>query len=190
MKYREGFIKNRYIGRTFIMPGQAQRAKVGAPEAECDRPGVQRQERAAGRRLDRARHDSAQIIADGARGRRTQGLLRIAAPPVRYPNVYGIDMPSAGEFVAYNRTDEEVARVIGADWLLYQNTDDLVACAVEGNPRITRYECSIFDGDYVTGDIDDADLERLSLNRNDLMKQRREADDSGDHSFIELHNHA
>jgi amidophosphoribosyltransferase len=99
-------------------------------------------------------------------------------------------MPSAGEFVAYNRTDEEVARVIGADWLIYQNTDDLVACAVEGNPRITRYECSIFDGDYVTGDIDDAYLERLSFTRSDHMKQRREADYSGDHSFIELHNHA
>jgi amidophosphoribosyltransferase len=99
-------------------------------------------------------------------------------------------MPSAGEFVAYNRTDEEVARVIGADWLIYQNTDDLVACAVEGNPLITRYECSIFDGDYVTGDIDDAYLERLSFNRNDLMKQRRETEYSGDHSFIELHNHA
>ena len=99
-------------------------------------------------------------------------------------------MPSAGELVAYNRTDEEVARVIGADWLMYQTTEDLVACAVEGNPKITRYECSVFDGDYVTGDIDDAYLERLSLRRNDLMKQRREAEYSGDHTVIELHNHS
>ena len=100
-----------------------------------------------------------------------------AAPAVRFPNVYGIDMPSAGEFVAYNRTDEEVGTASSAPiGSIYQNTDDLVACAVEGNPRITRYECSIFDGDYVTGDIDDAYLERLSFNRNDLMKQRREAE--------------
>ena len=113
-----------------------------------------------------------------------------AAPPVRFPNVYGIDMPTRHEFVANDRTEEEIARVVGADWLVYQSIEDLLSCAVEGNPRISRYECSVFDGDYVTGDIDAEYLERLSLHRSDDMKQRREAELSGDQSVIELHNHA
>jgi len=190
VKYREGFVKNRYIGRTFIMPGQQQRRKsvrqkLNPIELEFKGKNVLLVDDSIVRGTT-----ISQIIALARAAGARKVYMASAAPPVRFPNVYGIDMPSAGEFVAYNRTDEEVARVIGADWLIYQNTDDLVACAVEGNPRITRYECSIFDGDYVTGDIDDAYLERLSFNRNDLMKQRREADYSGDHSFIELHNHA
>ncbi len=190
VKYREGFVKNRYIGRTFIMPGQQQRRKsvrqkLNPIELEFKGKNVLLVDDSIVRGTT-----ISQIIALARAAGARKVYMASAAPAVRFPNVYGIDMPSAGEFVAYNRTDEEVARVIGADWLIYQNTDDLVACAVEGNPRITRYECSIFDGDYVTGDIDDAYLERLSFNRNDLMKQRREADYSGDHSFIELHNHA
>ena len=190
VKYREGFVKNRYIGRTFIMPGQQQRRKsvrqkLNVIELEFKGKNVLLVDDSIVRGTT-----ISQIIAMARAAGARKVYMASAAPAVRFPNVYGIDMPSAGEFVAYNRTDEEVARVIGADWLLYQNTEDLVACAVEGNPRITRYECSIFDGDYVTGDIDDAYLERLSFNRNDLMKQRREADYSGDHSFIELHNHA
>jgi len=190
VKYREGFVKNRYIGRTFIMPGQQQRRKsvrqkLNPIELEFKGKNVLLVDDSIVRGTT-----ISQIIALARAAGARKVYMASAAPAVRFPNVYGIDMPSAGEFVAYNRTNEEVARVIGADWLVYQNTDDLVACAVEGNPRITRYECSIFDGDYVTGDIDDAYLERLSFNRNDLMKQRREADYSGDHSFIELHNHA
>ena len=190
VKYREGFVKNRYIGRTFIMPGQQQRRKsvrqkLNVIELEFKGKNVLLVDDSIVRGTT-----ISQIISMARAAGARKVYMASAAPAVRFPNVYGIDMPTAGEFVAFNRTDDEVSRVIGADWLVYQDTDDLVACAVEGNPRITRYECSIFDGDYVTGDIDDAYLERLSLNRNDLMKQRREADYSGDHSFIELHNHA
>jgi amidophosphoribosyltransferase len=190
VKYREGFVKNRYIGRTFIMPGQQQRRKsvrqkLNVIELEFKGKNVLLVDDSIVRGTT-----TGQIIAMARAAGARKVYMASAAPALRFPNVYGIDMPSAAEFVAYNRTEDEVARVIGADWLVYQSTEDLVACAVEGNPSITRYECSIFDGDYVTGDIDDAYLERLSLNRSDLMKQRRETDYSGDHSFIELHNHA
>ncbi|HEY6600088.1 MAG TPA: amidophosphoribosyltransferase [Pseudomonadales bacterium] len=190
VKYREGFVKNRYIGRTFIMPGQQQRRKsvrqkLNAIELEFRGKNVLLVDDSIVRGTT-----TSQIIEMARAAGARKVFLASAAPAMRYPNVYGIDMPSAGELVAYNRTDEEVARVIGVDWLIYQSTEDLVACAVEGNPKITRYECSVFDGDYVTGDIDDAYLERLSLRRNDLVKQRREVDYSGDHTVIELHNHA
>jgi amidophosphoribosyltransferase len=190
VKYREGFVKNRYIGRTFIMPGQQQRRKsvrqkLNVIELEFKGKNVLLVDDSIVRGTT-----ISQIIAMARAAGARKVYMASAAPALRFPNVYGIDLPSPAEFVAYNRTEEEVARVIGADWLIYQNTEDLVACAVEGNPRITRYECSVFDGDYVTGDIDDAYLERLSFTRSDHMKQRREADYSGDHSFIELHNHA
>ncbi len=190
VKYREGFVKNRYIGRTFIMPGQQQRRrsvrqKLNVIELEFKGKNVLLVDDSIVRGTT-----ISQIIAMARAAGARKVYMASAAPALRFPNVYGIDLPSPAEFVAYNRTEEEVARVIGADWLIYQNTDDLVACAVEGNPRITRYDCSVFDGDYVTGDIDDAYLERLSFTRSDHMKQRREADYSGDHSFIELHNHA
>jgi amidophosphoribosyltransferase len=98
---------------------------LGAPEAERDRDGVPRQERAAGRRLDRARHDEPRDRADGARLGRAQGVLRVVAPPVRFPNVYGIDMPTRSELIAAHRSEEEVAREIGADALIYQDLDAL-----------------------------------------------------------------
>ena len=114
----------------------------------------------------------------------------MAAPAVRYPNVYGIDMPTSAEFVAHNRTDEEVGSYLGADWLIYQHMDDLVESAREGNRAIERFDCSVFDGNYVTGDIDDAYLERLSMDRNDESKQRRDTELSDEPTVIELHNQA
>ena len=188
VKFREGFVKNRYIGRTFIMPGQNQRErsvrqKLNAIELEFRGKNVLLVEDSIVRGTT-----SQQIVAMARDAGARRVYLASAAPPVRYPNVYGIDMPSANEFVAYNRTEEEVARVIGADWIVYQTLPDLIACATEGNPRIRRYECSIFDGDYVTADIDDAYLERLSSQRNDSVKQRREADLAGDQGVLELHN--
>ena len=113
-----------------------------------------------------------------------------AAPAVRHPNVYGIDLPAPEEFVAYGRTDEEIGKLIGADWLVYQEVDNLVRSAQEGNPAISRFECSVFDGKYVTGDIDADYLQKLSLHRSDKMKQRRDAEISADQTVIELHNHA
>jgi amidophosphoribosyltransferase len=113
-----------------------------------------------------------------------------AAPPVRYPNVYGIDMPTPNEFVAYNRTDEQVGRLIGADMLVYQRIEDLVQSSQEGNPAIRAFDCSVFDGKYVTGDIDDSYLERLSFNRSDEMKLRRDVELGNDQTILDLHNHA
>ena len=113
-----------------------------------------------------------------------------AAPALRYQNVYGIDMPSKEEFVAHQRTDEEVAKIIGADWLVYQRIEDLKAAAREGNHKVDDFECSTFNGQYVTGDIDDAYLDQVSFARNDKMKQRREAEHNADANILELHNHA
>ena len=190
VKYREGFMKNRYIGRTFIMPGQTERRrsvrqKLNAIELEFKGKNVLLVDDSIVRGTT-----ITQIIQMSRDAGANKVYVASAAPPVRFPNVYGIDMPTAHEFVANNRTEEEIARVVGADWLVYQSIEDLVSCAVEGNPRISRYECSVFDGDYVTGDIDAQYLERLSLHRSDDMKQRREAELSGDQSVIELHNHA
>ncbi|TDI94312.1 MAG: amidophosphoribosyltransferase [Chloroflexi bacterium] len=190
VKYREGFMKNRYIGRTFIMPGQMERRrsvrqKLNAIELEFKGKNVLLVDDSIVRGTT-----INQIIQMSRDAGANKVYVASAAPPVRFPNVYGIDMPTRHEFVANDRTEEEIARVVGADWLVYQSIEDLLSCAVEGNPRISRYECSVFDGDYVTGDIDAEYLERLSLHRSDDMKQRREAELSGDQSVIELHNHA
>jgi amidophosphoribosyltransferase len=190
VKYREGFIKNRYIGRTFIMPGQSQRQKsvrqkLNVIELEFKGKNVLLVDDSI------VRGTTIQQIIQMARDAGARKVyVASAAPAVRYPNVYGIDMPTPNEFVAYNRTDEQVCQLIGADMLIYQHLDDLVQSAREGNPSIERFECSVFDGKYVTGDIDDAYLERLSLSRSDEMKQRRDAQHSQDQSFIDLHNHA
>ena len=98
-------------------------------------------------------------------------------------------MPAATEFVAHNRTEEEIGALIGADWLVYQTIDDLVLAAREGNPELRGFDCSVFNGEYVTGDIDDAYLARLSRRRNDRMKQLREAA-LEEQPVIELPSHA
>src|SRR5690606_5893666 len=96
-----------------------------------------------------------------------------AAPPVRYPNVYGIDMPSAEELIAHGRTVEEIARRIGADWLLYQDLEDLKYAVSKGNKKLTRFDASVFDGCYVTGDVSESYLAHLARLRNDAAKERR-----------------
>jgi amidophosphoribosyltransferase len=93
-----------------------------------------------------------------------------ASPPVRYPNVYGIDMPAASELIAHGRTEEEVQTLIGADWLIFQDLSDLVAASMEGNPGIGKFECSVFDGHYITGDVDAAYLTTLENARNDQVR--------------------
>lgn len=98
-----------------------------------------------------------------------------AAPGVRYPNVYGIDMPSAKELIAHGRTDEEVGELIGADWIVYQDLEDLVLSAAEGNESIKRFECSVFNGDYITGDVDEAYLAHIDQVRNDNAKSGADA---------------
>ena len=189
VKYREGFIKNRYIGRTFIMPGQSQRQKsvrqkLNAVELEFKGKNVLLVDDSIVRGTT-----IEQIIQLARDAGANKVYIASAAPAIRHPNVYGIDMPTPNEFVAYNRNEEQVGKLIGADWLIYQRIDDLVASAQEGNPSIRGFDCSVFDGNYVTGDIDDGYLDRLSLHRSDKMKQRRDAEHT-DQSVIELHNHA
>jgi amidophosphoribosyltransferase len=190
VKYREGFIKNRYIGRTFIMPGQNERRKsvrqkLNAIELEFKGKNVLLVDDSI------VRGTTIQQIIQLAREAGARKVyVASAAPAIRHPNVYGIDMPTPNEFVAFNRTDEQICRLIGADALIYQRIEDLIESAREGNPSLKRFDCSVFDGNYVTGDIDDAYLDRLSLHRSDKMKQRREAEQSADQTVIELHNHA
>jgi amidophosphoribosyltransferase len=190
VKYREGFIKNRYIGRTFIMPGQSQRKKsvrqkLNVVELEFKGKNVLLVDDSI------VRGTTIQQIIQMAREAGARKVyMASAAPAVRFPNVYGIDMPTHHELVAYNRSEEQVGHLIGADMLIYQQLDDLVRSAWEGNPQIERFECSVFDGKYVTGDIDDVYLERLSFRRSDEMKQRRAAELANDHTVLELHNHA
>ena len=190
VKYREGFIKNRYIGRTFIMPGQSERKKsvrqkFNVIELEFKGKNVLLVDDSI------VRGTTIQQIIQMARDAGAKNVyLASAAPPVRFPNVYGIDMPTPEEFVANGRSAEEIGQAIGADWLVYQRLEDLIDSAHEGNPAIDAFECSVFDGNYVTGDIDDVYLERLSLYRSDRMKQRRDAELNVDQTVIELHNHA
>ena len=137
--YREGFVKNRYVGRTFIMPGQGVRKKSVRQKLNAIESRVQGPQRAAGRRLDRARHDrrrrSCRWRATPARARSTWPA---AAPPVRYPNVYGIDMPTTDELVAHGRTIEEIREFIGADALIYQDVDGDEARRRRAEPEARR----------------------------------------------------
>jgi amidophosphoribosyltransferase len=111
-----------------------------------------------------------------------------AAPPVRYPNVYGIDMPSASELIAHGRTVEQIRELIGADWLLYQDLEDLITCVSEVNDDIEGWECSVFTGDYVTGDVDEAYLSRIDGLRNDEKRSESAGGADGDNGIIDLHN--
>lgn len=170
LKYREGFVKNRYIGRTFIMPGQAARKKsvrqkLNAIELEFRGKNVLLVDDSIVRGTT-----CRQIIQMARDAGAAKVYFCSAAPAVRYPNVYGIDMPSAHELIAHNRTTEEVAELIGADWLMYQDLEDLVEAVSEGNPMITEFDCSLFNGEYVTGDINNAYLGKIEQSRNDAAK--------------------
>ena len=171
LKYREGLVKNRYIGRTFIMPGQTQRRK--SVKQKLNAIGLEFKDKNVLLVDDSIVRGTtcSQIIQMAREAGAAKVYFASAAPAVRYPNVYGIDMPAASELIATGRSDKEVERLIGADWLIYQQLDDLVATAREGNPAISRFECSVFDGDYVTGDVDDLYLKRLERLRSDQARQ-------------------
>ena len=171
LKYREGFIKNRYIGRTFIMPGQAERQKsvrqkLNAIDLEFRGKNVLLVDDSIVRGTT-----SKQIIQMAREAGAKKVYFASAAPPVRYANVYGIDMPSRSELVANGRSEEEIGQFIGADRLLYQRLDDLVEAVREGNPAIRQVDASCFDGNYVTGNVSDDFLESLAGSRNDAAKQ-------------------
>ncbi len=170
VKYREGFIRNRYLGRTFIMPGQTQRAnsvrrKYGMIELEFQGKVVLLVDDSIVRSTTLTA-----IVAMAREAGARKVYVASAAPPVRFPNVYGIDMPAAHELVAAGRSEDEIARVIGADDLFYQRLEDLVACSLDGNSDIEGFDCSVFDGNYVTGDIDRQYLEQLAAARRDEAK--------------------
>ncbi len=184
VKFREGFVKNRYIGRTFIMPGQAARKKsvrqkLNAIEQEFKDKNVMLVDDSI------VRGTTCRQIIQMARDAGAKNVYFCsAAPAVRYPNVYGIDMPSVHELIAHNRTTEEVAELIGADWLLYQDLEDLKEAVGGGKVKIEQFDCAVFDGQYVTGDIDAEYLQRLEDTRNDLVKNGAQVANS----IIELHN--
>jgi amidophosphoribosyltransferase len=179
VKYREGFIKNRYIGRTFIMPGQEQRSKsvrskLNAIDLEFRGRNVLLVDDSIVRGTT-----SAQIIEVAREAGARHVYFASAAPPVRYPNVYGIDMPAASELVAAGRTEQEVARIIGADWLIYQDLDDLVRAVRHHDAQVTEFDTSCFSGEYVTGDVTPEYLARLQAERSDLAKTERSAASGG-----------
>jgi amidophosphoribosyltransferase len=171
--YREGFIKNRYIGRTFIMPGQAVRKK--SVRQKLNAIGLEFKGRNVLLVDDSiVRGTTSREIVQMAR---ESGARKVyfasASPPVRYPNVYGIDMPTSRELIANGRTDEEIAREIGADALIYQDLEALVSAVGAGNPGVRNFETSCFSGVYVTGDVTPEYLAGVEAERNDDALARR-----------------
>ncbi|ASF46198.1 amidophosphoribosyltransferase [Methylovulum psychrotolerans] len=184
VKFREGFIKNRYIGRTFIMPGQKMREKsvrqkLNAIGLEFEGKNVLLVDDSVVRGTT-----SEQIIQMARDAGAKKVYFASAAPPVRYPNVYGIDMPAAHELIAHNRTEDEVSAAIGADRLIYQDLDDLIAAVGKGNPNISHFDTSCFSNEYITGDIDDDYLERIEALRNDDAQSER----NSENFIVEMQN--
>lgn len=173
LPYREGFIKNRYIGRTFIMPGQTQRKKsvrqkLNPIGLEFEGKNVLLVDDSIVRGTT-----SGEIVQMAREAGANKVYFASAAPPVRYPYVYGIDMPSASELVASNRTEDEVAAFIGADKLIYQDLSDLVEAVGVGSQQISCFDTSCFSGEYVTGDITKEYLESIANARNDGAKEKQ-----------------
>jgi amidophosphoribosyltransferase len=176
VKFREGFMKNRYIGRTFIMPGQKMRKKsvkqkLNAISLEFKDKNVLLVDDSVVRGTT-----SEQIIQMARDAGAKKVYFASAAPPVRYPNVYGIDMPAAHELIAHGRTEQEVCEAIGADKLIYQEIGDLIDAVNTGNHNISHFDTSCFTHEYITGDIDDAYLARIEALRNDGAQEQRKVD--------------
>jgi len=190
VKFREGFVKNRYIGRTFIMPGQKERRKSVKQKLNP---------------IDLEFKDKVVLLVDDSivRGTTSEQIIDMAraagakkvyfasaSPAIRYPNVYGIDMPVKAELVAHGKDDSGVEQAIGADWLIYQDLDDLKRSVIPPEADCSQYvfDCSVFDGMYVTGDIDDSYLEALREQRNDQAKSVD--DDLNMTKIVDLHESA
>ncbi len=179
--YREGFMKNRYIGRTFIMPGQKQRKKSVRQKLNP---------------LDIEFKDKNVLLVDDSivRGTTSEEIVQMArdsgarrvyfasaSPPIRFPNIYGIDMPAASELIAHDRTEQEVANELGVDRLFYLELDDLLSAVRQGNPRLENFDCSVFTGEYTTGE-DNNYFKELEALRNDKQK----SDDEGESVAIDI----
>ncbi|NND92712.1 MAG: amidophosphoribosyltransferase [Granulosicoccus sp.] len=178
VKYREGFIKNRYIGRTFIMPGQqlrrkSVRQKLSPIDLEFNGKNVMLVDDSIVRGTT-----SGQIVQMARDAGAKKVYMASAAPPVRYPNVYGIDMPAADELIAHEKSAEEIEKLIGADWLVYQSIEDLIEAVRYDKHPIDQFETSCFTGDYITGDVDKDYLVALEQLRSDYAKRlQNTADD-------------
>jgi amidophosphoribosyltransferase len=172
VKYREGFIKNRYIGRTFIMPGQSQRKKsvrqkLNAIDLEFRKKNVLIVDDSIVRGTT-----SKKIIQMAREAGARKVYFASASPPVRFANIYGIDMPALSELVAAGRNEQEIQDELGADWLIYQDLDDLIAACREGNESIKQFDTSCFSGEYITG-VEDGYFEKLQELRSDAARQER-----------------
>jgi amidophosphoribosyltransferase len=177
VKFREGFIKNRYIGRTFIMPGQKMREKsvkqkLNAIGLEFEGKNVLLVDDSIVRGTT-----SAQIIQMARDAGARKVYFASAAPPVRYPNVYGIDMPAANELIAHNRTEDEVCAAIGADKIIYQDLDDLIEAVSRGNRQIKHFDTSCFSKIYITGDVNDDYLGYTESMRNDAAQELKKIEE-------------
>ena len=172
VKYREGFVKNRYVGRTFIMPGQSERVKsvrrkLNAIELEFRNKVVLLVDDSIVRGTT-----SKQIIQMAREAGARKVYFASAAPPVRYPNVYGIDMPAPAELIAHGRSEDEVETLLGCDWLIYQDLDDLIDSVADGNEDLKQFDTSCFSGEYVTG-MPDGYLGAIAAQRADTAKAEK-----------------
>ncbi len=180
--YREGFVKNRYIGRTFIMPGQSVRRrsvrqKLNAIGMEFSDKNVLLVDDSIVRGTT-----SREIVQMARESGARQVYFASAAPPVRYPNVYGIDMPTRSELIGAHRSEEDVGREIGADALIYQDLDALRDAVRQVNPRLSNFETSCFDGKYITGDITSDYLSVIEARRD----AHRDSDDEAENAQLDL----
>ena len=171
VNYREGFVKNRYIGRTFIMPKQelrkkSVRRKLNPIPFEFKDKNVLLVDDSI------VRGTTSREIVEMAR---SVGAKKVyfasAAPPIRFQNVYGIDMAATAELIAHQRSEEQIAEFIGADWLIYQDLEDLIESAQAGNPEIKKFETSVFDGNYICGSVTKDYLTNLESDRKDSNKK-------------------
>ena len=176
VRYREGFIKNRYIGRTFIMPWQQDRQKSVrnklnplVPEFNGKKVMIVDDSIVRGT-------TSTQIVQMARDAGATQVFLVSASPPIRYPNIYGIDMPVPGELIAHDRNIDEIRSLIGADRLFYQDLDGLISAVQQGNNDLRKFDCSMFDGQYIVKPAEGY-LDQLKLQRNDQSKQKKARDE-------------
>ncbi|MCL4799791.1 MAG: amidophosphoribosyltransferase [Burkholderiales bacterium] len=180
LTYREGFVRNRYVGRTFIMPGQTVRKKSVRHKLSA---------------ISMEFKDKNVLIVDDSivRGTTSREIVQMAresgarkvffasaAPPVRFPNVYGIDMPTRSELIATGRTEDEIAAEIGADAVIYQDLDALKRAVREANPGLEQFETSCFDGEYITGDVTSQYLGELETRRDDKRQEQGEEDEEGE----------
>ncbi|OZN24375.1 amidophosphoribosyltransferase [Actinobacillus seminis] len=182
--YRQGFVKNRYVGRTFIMPGQTQRVsavrrKLNTISSEFKGKNVLLVDDSI------VRGTTSKQIVDMAKAAGAKKVyFASAAPEIRYPNVYGIDMPTKTELIAYGRGVDEIAQLIGVDRLIFQDLEALTRSVQQENPNITDFDCSVFTGVYIAGDITAEYLDNIAGLRNDSAKKKREKDAAN----LEIHN--